>query len=508
MTPTGTGGSIGDTEAAILLAGEDLLSLDNVPDENQQVECFSCGENMLGLFCHACGQKNDDYRRSIFSLLTEAFASVFSLENRMWRTWMMLWFKPGKVSREYADGKRTNWTSPVRIYLALSIMLFGYMSITETRIFSVRTDIIPKAGFEGPIDTLNDNSVRLSPDFGFFRRQAELDKLNEGTDFKRVSRLIKGISRQAFKFDDNLASLNLVPDVDLLKSSESWPNEDTPPIQVYIELGDESESPLTREQQAIKIYTEKVAAAIESYNLILATTKDPETIADRILAASNNGIDFDITNESREIGNENIKLVPIEAITSLDDQLSKLGLSRSQIHTLPVETRTGFNFDIGQGQINGVKLSKNDVQNLTEEILRNPALLNEGVSKYLPRIMFLMMPFAALIGLVFIRDRKRALLYDHLVHATYIHAVTFAFLLSLILVAQWTPLKGMAKVFLLGIALYLPLSAKGMFKRGWFKTIFASYSIALVYGLIMFMIITALTAQSISEAIKAEQGLI
>ena len=54
--------------------------------------------------------------------------------------------------------------------------------------------------------------------------------------------------------------------------------------------------------------------------------------------------------------------------------------------------------------------------------------------------------------------------------------------------------------FFLGIAVYLPLSAKRMFKRGWFKTIFASYSIAILYGFAMLVIVTILTSQSILKA--------
>ena len=119
--------------------------------------------------------------------------------------------------------------------------------------------------------------------------------------------------------------------------------------------------------------------------------------------------------------------------------------------------------------------------------------------------MFLMMPFAALIGLLFIRGKKTALLYDHLVHATYIHAVTFTFLFILILLAQWTPIIGSAQIFLIGVAIYLPLSAKGMFGRGWVKTIFASYGIAALYAFVMFMVVTILTAFSIAQAFEAGQ---
>ncbi len=472
----------------MLIAGEELLSRDNIPDENQQTDCFSCGGALTGLFCHNCGQKNDDYRRSIWSLFSETFASIFSLENRMWRTWVMLLAKPGQVSREFSDGKRTRWTSPVRIYLALSIMLFGYMSLTETRIFSIRTDIVPRADINVDINELKDSAVKLAPEFGFFRRQAELDRLNEGTDFERVSRLMQGTPRQRFDFANDLAALGDLPTNDLLKSSGSWPSED----------GSEAQEDLRSE--ALENYAEKVDDAIDRYNTLLFATKNPTTIGTRIVEAEAKNEPVNILDELHFSDIQEVRNLSNEALTFIDNDLKKLGLNRSSVHALPLKLDNGYSFSLGQGNINGVQFSETDMQQLMVEVLRNPALLNEGISKYLPRIMFLMMPFAGLIGLVFIRGKKTALLYDHLVHATYIHAVTFAFLLALILLAQWTALSGMSQIFLIGIAIYLPLSAKRMFKRGWFKTFFASYSIAFFYGLTMFIVVTILTANSIVDA--------
>ena len=493
MSSSEPGASVGDAEAASLIAAEGALLRDSIPDENQQIGCFSCGKVMLGLFCHDCGQKNDDYRRSIWSLFSETFVSVFSLENRMWRTWLVLLSKPGQVSREFSDGKRTKWTSPVRIYLALSILLFGYMSLTETRMFSIRTDIVPKSGFIGAVEDLDDAAVELVPDFGFFKRQAELDQLNSETDFNRVARLMSGVPRQVFSFDGGLSLFDDLPTDEILKSSGSWPTV----------LDNQDDESLTLEQlraQALDRYSEKIENILETYNNLLFVTESPETIGDRILKSEKTGSPLDISSEIGPTVTEAVKRSTRNALIEIDRKLETLGKTRSDLHSLPIELTNGFGINFGSGTVNGVALSEVDIQNIIVQLLRNPALLNEGISQYLPRIMFLMMPFAALIGLVFIRGRQTALLYDHLVHATYIHAVTFAFLLFLILFSHWTPLGGMSQVFLIGIAIYLPLSAKSMFKRGWFKTIFASYSIAALYGLTMFIVVTLLTAQSIINA--------
>jgi hypothetical protein len=504
---TGLGGNFGDGEAAAMIAGEDLLGQDSIPDTNQKMTCFSCDQQMLGVFCHACGQKNDDYRRSIFSLITETFASVFSLENRIWRTWLSLIIKPGKASREFADGKRTVWTSPVRIYLAMSIILFGYMSLTETRIFSVRTDIVAKSGITGDVDKLDDQSVRLKPTFGFFKRQAELDRLNANLDFNRVSRLMEGTPKQAFVYKDNLALLGVSLDDENLKTLGLWPE-----LENSTPLGEATDQDLAELNKAARIvalsnYNENIEDVVDLYNSILGLTASPETVIDRIRSAKEKDVPFDIFKELNPSLDETGIASTLDSIEILDSQLAKLGLSRESLHVLPDEIKRAYTFNMGAGTMNGVSLSQTEVKRVFVQVLRNPAVLNEGVSKYLPRIMFLMMPFAAIIGLVFIRSKKNALLYDHLVHAAYIHAVTYGFLLVLILLSQWTSLKATIGIFLIGILVYLPLSAKRMFNRGWFKTVLASYSIAFNYGLVLFFVVILLTAQSIVDQADLIQQL-
>lgn len=486
MSNAGTDSSLVHADIDKAVSGNGLLSHDDIPDENQRISCFSCETTLTGLYCHNCGQKNDDYRRSIWSLFIETFTSIFSLENRMWRTWLKLITKPGYVSREFSDGKRTSWTSPVRIYLALSILLFGYMSLTETHIFSIRTDIVAKSDRDLDVTLLPDTDITLVPEFGFFKRQAELDRENAKTDFDRISRLMMGTERQVFDFDGNLSVFGDSPSNELLKSSGSWP------------VNSENQAEEVLRNGALETYRQKVGEFINQYNDILSTTKTPNTIIDRLVRAEEIGTELDLSHElsPRDELSEDLQ----DKLLTLEKELNNLGIGRDEIHKLPVKMKTDLGFDLGEGNVFGLSISETDTQKLMMGVLRNPVLLNEGISTYLPRIMFLMMPFTSILGLIFIRGKKTALLYDHLVHATYIHAVTFAFLLLLILLSQFTPLSGMYKFFLIGVTVYLPLSAKNMFKRSWLKTIFASYSIAFLYSMTMFLIIVMLTAISIVDA--------
>jgi len=109
-----------ETEGELDIDGMSLLDSDTIPNDNQSLNCFSCDEPMTGLYCMACGQKNDNYRRTIWSLFGELLVSVTAYDGRMWRSLRSLIFQPGVMSRKYADGARQKWTSPVRLYLAIS----------------------------------------------------------------------------------------------------------------------------------------------------------------------------------------------------------------------------------------------------------------------------------------------------------------------------------------------------------------------------------------------------
>ena len=114
-----------------------LLDEDDVPNENQSLTCFSCEDSMSGLFCYACGNKNDNYRRSIWSLSVELFQSLTAFEGRIWCSLYSLILKPGQMSRAYADGARQKWTSPIRLFLATSLLLFGYIALSDTQIVAL-----------------------------------------------------------------------------------------------------------------------------------------------------------------------------------------------------------------------------------------------------------------------------------------------------------------------------------------------------------------------------------
>ena len=94
--------------------------------------CLSCGATLVGEFCSACGQRNDDMRRSSLILFRDFIEDTFSFDSRMWRTLGLMASKPGLVASSYSHGRRSRYTPPVRLFLVVSFLFFLTLSFTKT----------------------------------------------------------------------------------------------------------------------------------------------------------------------------------------------------------------------------------------------------------------------------------------------------------------------------------------------------------------------------------------
>jgi hypothetical protein len=97
-----------------------MAEVERIPDA-----CTNCGAALLGPFCQACGQKRFvESDRGLGHLLSQFVGSVTDLDGRIWRTIRALLFQPGLLAREYFEGRRSRWLSPVSLFLALSVVYF------------------------------------------------------------------------------------------------------------------------------------------------------------------------------------------------------------------------------------------------------------------------------------------------------------------------------------------------------------------------------------------------
>ena len=86
--------------------------------------CLNCGSRLKGQYCAVCGQRAHSRLISLWELVNDAFGDLFELDSRIWRTLIPLLLRPGRLTRDYLEGRRVRYMPPFRTYLVLSLLFF------------------------------------------------------------------------------------------------------------------------------------------------------------------------------------------------------------------------------------------------------------------------------------------------------------------------------------------------------------------------------------------------
>lgn len=95
-----------------------------------ETACLNCGTPLIGSHCHACGQAAHVHR-SLGAFFHDLLHGVFHFEGRIWRTLPMLAWRPGKLTREYVDGRRARYVSPIALFLFSVFLMFAVFHALE-----------------------------------------------------------------------------------------------------------------------------------------------------------------------------------------------------------------------------------------------------------------------------------------------------------------------------------------------------------------------------------------
>lgn len=90
---------------------------------NAPANCENCGTPLQGHYCHECGQSVHSPTRNFGHAMEEVFESFWHLDGRVFRTMRDL-MVPGRVARNYLEGKRARYIAPLRLFVILSLLTF------------------------------------------------------------------------------------------------------------------------------------------------------------------------------------------------------------------------------------------------------------------------------------------------------------------------------------------------------------------------------------------------
>src|SRR5204863_410628 len=84
---------------------------------------------LQGRFCHACGQKAAASDVSLHELLHEGLEEFAHVDGKAARTLKLLVTKPGALTKEFLEGRRARYISPLRLYLTCSLLFFALSAL-------------------------------------------------------------------------------------------------------------------------------------------------------------------------------------------------------------------------------------------------------------------------------------------------------------------------------------------------------------------------------------------
>lgn len=126
--------ALGDLANTALVARslEPEHGLDHAAVADAEHRCANCDAPLSGNFCANCGQKAHVHR-SLAHVGEEFIHGITHFDGKAWTTLPLLIFRPGKLTRDYIEGKRARYIAPVPLFLLvvfLMFFVFSFVSLT------------------------------------------------------------------------------------------------------------------------------------------------------------------------------------------------------------------------------------------------------------------------------------------------------------------------------------------------------------------------------------------
>ena len=164
--------------------------------------CLNCGTALVGSHCHACGQAAHVHK-TLGAFFHDLLHGVFHFEGKIWRTLPLLIVKPGKLTREYIDGRRASYVSPIALFLFCMFLLFTTINTMSGDISSKASTSIDSALTQERRDLVDLEGERKAPDLNAERRLQIDEALRQTRDNIAALEKLKTSGIKATNIDMN-----------------------------------------------------------------------------------------------------------------------------------------------------------------------------------------------------------------------------------------------------------------------------------------------------------------
>lgn len=431
-----------EMEAAAADSAASFVRAKKKPFTHKGEPCKNCGTPLEGWWCYSCGQNADTHHRSILHLIWEAIEGMFHLDGRLANTLPLLFFRPGKLARDYMEGRVARHVPPFRTFL-VALLLFIFAA--EHAIHNIRHEMELKEERE---------IAALATPAG---RKAKADEMRKDAVETRDSRLKDAAEER----DEALKAAG----ADKAKVAADY-------------------------DARIKKAQEKYAASVAEAD---ALEKNPNAAAEAKAKIEKRG--EDVANQIRGL--------ELQDLDKLDENTRKIGETniggqRFNVVTSDVGAQKEATAHIDLGKSSDDHGVANWFKEGLAKAFANPEYYMVVMFGWAHRLAVLLLPIIGLsLALVYV-NRRQFYIYDHLLVAT--NLLSFAFLINAI--AMVMP-KSLVGPWLAIITFWTPINLFQTLRGGYGSTIVgAAFRTLVVWFMSVFafaLLVSALMLFTLSQ---------
>lgn len=439
--------------------------------ERTDKNCLNCGAEVLGRYCQACGQENLEPKETFLHLVSHFVNDVTHFDGKFFSTLKYLLFRPGFLSKEYVRGRRMSYLHPIRMYVFTSAIFFiiFFSLIGDKGMIGVKTESFSALNRQrSDLFTELKTTTDLED-----RRDLLRDIYRKDTDIVRLSEVRKELSKDGFRLDGDTAGMGIVI-ANLTQDSLAW----------------QQGVAAVKADQRKQYEEEKKAAAVDIQKDSLQREKDRAlnaTETSRAPGGSGSGYHYSGPRKAHadslggaatltgtagaKAGSTTIAPAPIDRDSAheSDDQDDSVALRGIQtVHKITSSADSNTVMGIGGEQLPPTIEEYDRRQLLLKGYDRDPWFkrianrrliilheeyhenkkgfqkeLTESTMHTFPKILFVSLPFFALmLRLLNIRRRKEILYVDHAIFTIHLYCASFIIILAMMLISKLSDIVG------------------------------------------------------------------
>ncbi|WP_292066724.1 DUF3667 domain-containing protein [Brevundimonas sp. UBA7664] len=105
--------------------------------------CPACGLDLVGRYCHGCGQDTLARPRPLRDMAAEALSETTLIDSRLVRTVGALAARPARLLEAYRSGAGGLYVSPIKIFVVMTALFLAVLNFSDVVIFQYVREVVP-----------------------------------------------------------------------------------------------------------------------------------------------------------------------------------------------------------------------------------------------------------------------------------------------------------------------------------------------------------------------------